>query len=58
MKSIIFIYMSIVLFIRGYHLFIVYHVHYMFMKIERIKMPKRGMNWANSKILAIIKLYT
>jgi hypothetical protein len=25
---------------------------------ERIKMPKRGVNWANSKFLAIIKPYT
>ena len=25
---------------------------------ERIKMPKRGVNWVNSKFLAIIKLYT
>jgi hypothetical protein len=25
---------------------------------ERIKMPKRKMNWANSKFLAIIKPYT
>jgi hypothetical protein len=25
---------------------------------KRIKMPKRGMNWANSKFLAIINPYT
>ena len=24
---------------------------------ERIKMPKRGVNWANSKFLSIIKPY-
>jgi hypothetical protein len=25
---------------------------------ERIKMPKWGVNWANSKFLAIIEAYT